>query len=58
MLMFYVDDMLIVSKNKEKVSLLKKNLSQAFDMKDLGDARHILGMRITRNKSKRYIYLS
>jgi hypothetical protein len=38
MLILYVDYMLIVSKNyKDKLSLLKKNLSETFDMKDLGD---------------------
>ena len=58
MLILYVDDMLIVGKNKDELSLFKKNLSQTFDMKDLGDARHILGMRITRDRSKRCIYLS
>ena len=45
-LILYVDDMLIVGKNKDELSLLKKNLSQTFDMKDLGDTKHILGMRI------------
>ena len=43
--------MLIVGKNKE-LFLLKKNLNQTFDMKDLGDAKHILGMSITRDRSK------
>jgi hypothetical protein len=38
MLILYIDYMLIVSKNyKDKLSLLKKNLSETFDMKDLGD---------------------
>jgi hypothetical protein len=57
-LILYVDDMLIVGKNKGELSSLKKNLGQNFDMKDLGDAKHILGMRITRDRSKRCIYLS
>ena len=57
-LILYVDDMLIVGKNKDELSSLKKNLGQNFDMKDLGDAKHILGMRITRDRSKRCIYLS
>jgi ATP-binding cassette subfamily B (MDR/TAP) protein 1 len=50
--------MLIVGKNKDELSLLKKNLSQTFDVKDLGDARHIFRIRITRDRSKRCIYLS
>ena len=51
-LILYVDDMLIVGKNKDELSLLKKNLSQTFDMKDLGDAKYILGMCITHDRSK------
>ena len=30
----------------------------AFEMKDLGDANHILGMRIIRDRTKRLLYLS
>ena len=45
-------------KNKDELSKLKKNLSQTFDMKILGNAKHILGMRITRDRSSRCIYLS
>ena len=58
MLLLYVDDMLIIGKNKDELSLLKKNLSRTFGMKDFGGAKHILGMRITRDRSKRCIYLS
>ena len=50
--------MLIAGKNKDELSKLKKNLSQTFDMKDLGNAKHILGMRITRDRSNGCIYLS
>ena len=57
-LILYVDDMLIAGKNKDELSKLKKNLSQTFDMKDLGNAKHILGMRITRDRSNGCIYLS
>ena len=57
-LILYVDDLLIVAKNKDELSKLKKNVSQTFDMKDLGNAKHILGMRITRDRSNGCIYLS
>ena len=50
--------MLIAGKNKDELSKLKKNLNQTFDMKDLGNAKHILGMRITRDRSNGCIYLS
>ncbi|KAH9293191.1 hypothetical protein KI387_041605, partial [Taxus chinensis] len=34
-------------KNMQEIKVLKKQLSEYFDMKDLGVAKQILGMRIT-----------
>ena len=55
MLILYVDDMLIAS--KKDIADLKQKLSSQFDMKDLGDAHHILGMRVTRERKGCYTYL-
>ena len=55
-LLLYVDDMLIVGKNTSKIDELKKELCKSFSMKDLGHAKQILGMRITRLRDKRKIY--
>ena len=49
-LLHYVDDMLIVSKNKGEIERLKKQLAFEFEMKNLGDAQRILGMEIRRDK--------
>ncbi|KAI5327124.1 hypothetical protein L3X38_026520 [Prunus dulcis] len=38
-LLLYVDDMLIVGQNSDKISKLKKELSKSFAMKDLGPAK-------------------
>ena len=57
-LLLYVDDMLIVGKNTSKIDELKKELCKSFSMKELGHAKQILGMRITRLRDKRKIYLS
>ena len=57
-LLWYVDDMLIVGKNTSKIDELKKELCKSFSMKDLGHAKQILGMKITRLRDKRKIYLS
>jgi hypothetical protein len=38
--------------------MLKKQLSREFDMKDLGAAKQILGMRINRDKQKGTLQLS
>ena len=47
-----MDDILIASKSKSEVTSLKKILSSEFEMKDLGDAKKILGMEITRDREK------
>ena len=57
-LCLYVDDMLVAGKNMQEIKLLKKQLSESFDMKDLGAARQILGMRITRDRKERKLTLS
>ena len=57
-LMLYVDDMLIARRSGYEIDAPKKRLMDAFEMKDLGDANHILGMRIIRDKTKRILYLS
>lgn len=46
----YVDDVLIFSNDSNLVNLLKTELSNNFQMKDLGEASSVLGMRITRNR--------
>ena len=49
-LLLYVDDMLLISKSKSKICELKKILNTDFYMKDLGNAKKILGMNIERNR--------
>lgn len=57
-LLLYVDDMLIAAKSKEHIATLKKLLSSEFDMKDLGAAKKILGMEITRDRKSGLLFLS
>ena len=42
--------MLIASKSMEEINRLKAQLSRTFDMKDLGAAKHILGIDIHRDR--------
>ena len=46
----YVDDLLIIGSNKEKIRDLKKRLGERFDIKDLGPATCFLGIQIERNR--------
>ncbi|KAI5315215.1 hypothetical protein L3X38_044391 [Prunus dulcis] len=57
-LLLYVDDMLIVGQNSDKINKLKKELSKSFAMKDLGPAKRILGMSISRDRKNRELRLS
>ena len=57
-LLLYVDDMLIVGQDAERISTLKKDLSKSFDMKDLGPAKQILGMEIARDRKAGKLWLS
>ena len=57
-LLLYVDDMLVAGSDMDEIRRLKKQLSSEFDMKDLGAAKQILGMRINRDKSKGTLELS
>lgn len=58
-LILYVDDMLLASRNRHhELATIRMALHEAFDMKDLGDARHILGICITRDRSRGLLWLS
>ncbi|XP_073360341.1 uncharacterized protein [Aegilops tauschii subsp. strangulata] len=57
-LLLYVDDMLIVAKSMSDIDELKKQLSNEFEIKDLGAAKKILGMEISRNRPSGKVYLS
>ncbi|MCO5569278.1 hypothetical protein L7F22_022990 [Adiantum nelumboides] len=57
-LILYVDDMLLAGKNIDNLAALQSKLNDNFDMKDLGDANHILGMWIVRDKDKRFLRVS
>ncbi|CAN0838583.1 Retrovirus-related Pol polyprotein from transposon TNT 1-94 [Linum grandiflorum] len=50
-LCLYVDDMLIMSTNMSAISMTKAFLSSRFEMKDLGPADVILGIKVTRTET-------
>ena len=57
-LLLYVDDMLIASKSQEEIEKLKIQLRKEFEMKNLGEAKKILGTEIKEIDIKRNsIYL-
>ena len=48
-LILYVDDMLITAKNKIALAKFKKQMTQKYEMTDLGEAQQFLGLQIQRN---------
>ncbi|KAG8473064.1 hypothetical protein CXB51_035003 [Gossypium anomalum] len=57
-LLLYVDDMLIAAKDKGEIRKVKAQLSEEFEMKDLGPAKKILGIEILRDRKVSKLYLS
>lgn len=46
----YVDDIIFIGREKGMISKLKSQLVAKFEMKDIGAAKHILGMEIRRDR--------
>nr|GEX26319.1 retrovirus-related Pol polyprotein from transposon TNT 1-94 [Tanacetum cinerariifolium] len=57
-LLLYVDDMPIACKSKAEIGSTKSLLKREFDMKDLGEAKKILGMEIIRDRSRKILRVS
>jgi len=57
-LILYVDDILLIGNDIPMLSSVKIWLQNHFQMKDLGEAQKILGIRIYRDRSKRMLALS
>ena len=52
-LLLYVDDMLIIGHDTNKIANLKKAMNKFFAMKDLGPAKQILAMKISRDRKNK-----
>jgi hypothetical protein len=56
-LLLYVDDLLLITNNHSELTRVKKELMQDFDMHDLGQLEFIVGIRVTRDRETKMIYL-
>ena len=56
-LVLYVDDMLVAAATLTEVQEIKESLKNRFEMKDLGEARRILGIDILRDRKEGRLYL-
>ena len=57
-LVLFVDNILLIGNDVGNLSSVKLWLSQQFDMKDLGEANYVLGIRIFRDRKNRMLALS
>jgi hypothetical protein len=57
-LVLYVDDILLIGNDVGTLSAVRIWLSKQFDMKDLGEASYILGIKLLRDRKNRMIGLS
>ncbi|WVZ24349.1 hypothetical protein V8G54_002893 [Vigna mungo] len=57
-LLLYVDDILIASSDRGMIGETKTRLADAFEMKELGEARRILGIDIKRDRPGSNLFLS
>jgi len=53
-----VDDILLASNNKGFLCEVKQFLSENFDMKDMGDASYVIGIKIHRDRFRGILGLS
>ncbi len=54
----YVDDMLIACNNVKWLTQLKSTIGKKWSIKDIGEAKHMLGMSIRRDRTKRKLYVN
>ena len=57
-LVLYADDILLIANDVTVLSTVKVWLNSQFQMKDLGEASHILGIKLTRDRKQRMLGLS
>ncbi|GJT51077.1 retrovirus-related pol polyprotein from transposon TNT 1-94 [Tanacetum coccineum] len=57
-LFLYVDDILIAFKSKAEIGSTKSLLKKEFDMKELGEAKKILGMEIVKDRIRKILRVS
>ena len=53
----YVDDILLAGRSEKRLAKVKSDLSEKFDVKDLGELNHFLGVKIVQNHSAGTIWI-
>ncbi len=53
----YVDDFVVAGKSSEQIEQVKTTLSQKFDVKDLGELHHFLGVQVVQNHENGTVWI-
>ena len=51
----YVDDILLARNSKEMIDTTKRWLSSNFEIKNMGEASYVLGVKIVRDRAKKLL---
>ena len=54
----YVDNILLIGNDKEMIVTTNTWLSSNFEIKDMGEANYVLGVKIFRDHSRKFLGLS
>ncbi len=54
----YVNDLILVWNDQNKLLQIKEELSQKFEMKDLGELHFFLGMEVERNRDEKLLRIN
>lgn len=57
-IVLYVDDLLLIGSSLAEIKQLKLDLSNRFEMTDLGEAQYVLGLQLSRDRSALTLSLS
>jgi histone deacetylase 1/2 len=57
-IVIYVDDLILVCNNQNKLLQIKEELNQKFEMRDLGELHFFLGMGLERNRDQRLLRIN
>ena len=55
LLIVYVDDMIVTGSNPKEVEKLQSHLAKEFEMKDLGNLKYLLGIKVSRSKHELFL---
>ena len=56
-ILVYVDDLIVAVKSLEGVQMVKASVSASFDVRDMGEVKDFIGMKVMRDRAAKVITL-